>query len=48
LGNIYYLIFQVKRFEEALLSSGIQLEEIDEEPYRDYEIGTDYDTASPS
>ncbi|KAF6031002.1 MRPL18 [Bugula neritina] len=38
----------VKRFEEALLSSGIQLEEIDEEPYRDYEIGTDYDTASPS
>lgn len=34
---------QIDKFREAVLDAGISLEEIEDQPYAEDEVGTDYD-----
>lgn len=36
-------LLQVEKFKEAVLAGGISLEEVEDQPYAEDEVGTDYD-----
>lgn len=37
------VLMQVDKFKEAVLLGGISLEEVEDQPYAEDEVGTDYD-----